>query len=209
MTTPARLRAQGQQSSNTDPGHSVSRGARQQRRTSPLAFASVPRLAASQRRKQKNKDQKKDREYHHHHQRRRWARRIACSETVEETTMTPTQGQTPQYQMTTTKTQTPQYQTMTTRTFLFSPANTLQPCSSQTCDRCPRAPLGALVHQHLLQLEVLFEDHGVCSCTLTEQRALVAGKREFNFYSISQPPTHSQLTPADLHSKSSTCWTAT
>ena len=122
----------------------------------------------------------------------------------EETTMTQTQGQTPQYHM---------------MTLLPSPANRLQPSSSQTCDRCPRAPLGA-VCSLMHQLQVLFENHGVCSCTITdclvlervvyEQRALaqplptalqlVNRQKGFNFLS----PAHSQLTPVDLHSKSST-----
>ena len=47
---------------------------------------------------------------------------------------------------------------------LPSPANRLQACSSQTCYRCSRAPLGAvcsLMHKHVLELEVLFEEHGL------------------------------------------------
>ena len=70
-----------------------------------------------------------------------------------EETMTRTNGQAPQYHM------------MTTRSLLPSPANRLQPSSSQTFDRCPRAPRGAV-------LEVLFEDHGVCSCTVTDSFVL-------------------------------------
>ena len=67
-------------------------------------------------------------------------------------------------------------------TSLLSPANRLQPSS----DRSARALLGAacsLMYQHVLEVEVIFDDHGVCSCTGTdslvlervvyEQRALV------------------------------------
>ena len=76
--------------------------------------------------------------------------------------MAQTQGQTSQYQM------------MTTRTSLPSPANGLHSCSSQT-------PLGAacpLTFQHVLELEVLFEDHGVRSCTITPlPRSRACGSR--------------------------------
>ena len=134
---------------------------------------------------------------------------------MEETTKTQTQGQTPQNQM------------MRKKRSLPSPANRLQSSSAQTFDRCARAPLGAtgsLLYQHALELEVLFEDHGVRSGTVTdvlalervvhEQRALAEPppsaqqltnkQRGFSFYPISQSPSHSQPTPVDVHSRSST-----
>ena len=81
----------------------------------------------------------------------------ACS--MEETTMTQTQERTPQHQ------------TMTMTTSSPSPANSLQIPVTQTCDRSPRAPLGtacSLMCQHVLELEVLCEEPGVCSWTITD-----------------------------------------
>ena len=96
-----------------------------------------------------------------------------------------------------------------------------QPSSPQTFDRCSPAPPGATsspMNQHALELGVLFEDHGVCSRTVTdylglehmvyEQRALVqppptalqlTGKEEFSFHSVSQSPEHSWPKPVNLH----------
>ena len=91
--------------------------------------------------------------------------------------------------MTQTQEQTPQYLLMTTRASLPSPANKLQPSSSQTCDRCSPAPLGAacsLVHQHVLELEVLFEDHGVCSGIITD--SLDLERVVYEQHALAQPP---------------------
>ena len=79
------------------------------------------------------------------------------------------------------------------------------------------------MNQHALELEGLFEDHGVCSCTITdsldlehvvyEQRALVqpppaalqlTDRQRVSFYSISKSPTHSWPKPVNLHFKLST-----
>ena len=70
--------------------------------------------------------------------------------------------------MTQTQEQTLLSQMMTSRTSLHS-ANRLQPFSSQTSDRSPRAPLGppALKYQHALELEVFFKDDGVSSRTFS------------------------------------------
>ena len=97
----------------------------------------------------------------------------------------------------------------------------------QTCDRCSRAPLGAvcsLMVQPVLELEVLFEDNGVRSGAITdtpvleravyEQRALVqpqptaphswlTSKKEPTCYSISPSPIPSPLTPVNSRSNSS------
>ena len=51
-------------------------------------------------------------------------------------------------------------------------------CGILQCSSTPRrrsAPLAAvcsLMHQRVLELEVLFEDHGVCSCTITDSLVL-------------------------------------
>ena len=75
---------------------------------------------------------------------------------------------------TTTKTQTeeqtPQYQMTTARTFFPSPVHKPQPSRSQTC-----ALLGAvcsLMYQLFLEIEALFEDHGVCSGVITDSLVL-------------------------------------
>ena len=70
-----------------------------------------------------------------------------------------------------TQNQTPQYQMPTITTSLPSPVNKPQPSRPQTCDRCSIALLGAvcsLMCQHLLELEVLFGDHGVFSGVITD-----------------------------------------
>ena len=75
---------------------------------------------------------------------------------------------------TTTKTQTeeqtPQYQMTTARTFFPSPVHKPKPSRSQTC-----ALLGAvcsLMYHLFLELEALFEDHGVCSGVITDSLVL-------------------------------------
>ena len=71
--------------------------------------------------------------------------------------------------------QTPQHQMMTMRTSLPSPASRPQPSRPETCDRYPSAPPGATcspMNQHTLELEGLFEDHGVCSCTIADSLSI-------------------------------------
>ena len=67
--------------------------------------------------------------------------------------VTQTQGQTPLYQM------------MISRTSPLSPVNTPHHCSNQTSSRAglPLRAACSLMCQCVLELDALFEDHGVCS----------------------------------------------
>ena len=84
---------------------------------------------------------------------------------------------------------TPLHWMRTTRTSLPSPAIKLHPFSSQTCDRYARAPPGATcspMDKHALEGEVIFEDHGVCSCTITD--SLDFEREVHEQRALAQPP---------------------
>ena len=99
-----------------------------------------------------------------------------------------------------TKTQTqeltPQRQMMTMTTSPPSPASKLHPSRLETCDRCSRTFLGAvcsLMFQHFLELEVFFEDHGVCSGAITD--SLVLERAVYEQPALLQPlPSAAKLT---------------
>ena len=72
-----------------------------------------------------------------------------------------------------TQEQTPQHQMMTVKTSLLSPVNNLHLCSTQTSNRTRLSrTVCLLMCGHVVELEALFEDHGVCSGDIADSLAL-------------------------------------